>query len=668
MQKEIIEEKQLKPISRHIIKSLLLLVISVSVILDGWLIYQAYTNVHQSTLNELNVSMIEKKNNVEKWMTTHMNLLDAIADDVTIRSAYDDRDEMEAFLEKMLTDYPEVLSVYMCTADNLMIDSTHWRPDETYIASERDWYKAAIQTDEVVFTEPYVDAQTEQIVLTISRRIMKNGELMGVAAMDIVLDEVTEYIKASQDSKGGYVFLVNSNGEILAHPQDSYNPQGEEMLSLNELNDGEYQKLAEAIHENKEVEPVKIWSKDGGRAYYDYMPTDVGGWFIVGTYPSKYEFWRFLISITATIVGLAVVITAVSYTVIKVSNIYVKPLKKVTKLMDEVAQGNLNANTHGIPKNSTEMKALVESSDKMIKHNRELIEDVERVLASLKDGDFTVRTGREYIGDYATIQSALNKTGENLGKLLSDISVSFDNIWNETSIVSDNSSSLMDAVKAQFDEHEEMTSAFNLVSDSVNKNAENAKKVNNLSEDTQEEIAKCKDKMDELNTAMTRINELSGSIRSIIFAIKDIAHKTNILSLNASVEAARAGASGKGFAVVADEIRDLATGSSDAAKETEELVEATIEAASKCSVLTEEAVLSLNQVITSSERTMGRAGKIADATNVQAEELNGIREIMDRLNSMVSESKEASSQSADASGKLSNQIQSLHDELGKFSF
>ena len=167
--------------------------------------------------------------------------------------------------------------------------------------------------------------------------------------------------------------------------------------------------------------------------------------------------------------------------------------------------------------------------------------------------------------------------------------------------------------------------------------------------------------------AMNDIKEKSNEIQKIIKSIDDIAFQTNILSLNAAVEAARAGAAGKGFAVVAEEVRNLAIKSAEAAAETTQYIEASINAVNDGVVLAQEAATSLSEVMTISSETNDIIVDISQKTEEQATALKEVSIGLDQISDVVQQNSATAQENAASCAELDEQVNQLEDILSRFT-
>ena len=195
----------------------------------------------------------------------------------------------------------------------------------------------------------------------------------------------------------------------------------------------------------------------------------------------------------------------------------------------------------------------------------------------------------------------------------------------------------------------------------------NTAKAKKLSDKTNDRVHDQNSKMSNMLVAMNDIKEKSNEIQKIIKSIDDIAFQTNILSLNAAVEAARAGAAGKGFAVVAEEVRNLAIKSAEAAAETTQYIEASINAVNDGVVLAQEAAASLSEVMTISSETNDIIVDISQKTEEQATALKEVSIGLDQISDVVQQNSATAQENAASCAELDDQVRHLQNILSRFT-
>ena len=296
------------------------------------------------------------------------------------------------------------------------------------------------------------------------------------------------------------------------------------------------------------------------------------------------------------------------------------------------------------------------------------ITDIGVFLKHIEEGNLTYTSDLEYKGDYVQIKNSLNNVSEIFAKVISGVAVASDQVNNNSSQISTAAHMLADGTSTQAATIEELSSTVVDLSDRVNDNAANTAKAKDLSDKTNNKVLEQNAKMNEMLIAMNDIKDKSNEIQKIIKSIDDIAFQTNILSLNAAVEAARAGAAGKGFAVVAEEVRNLAIKSAEAANETTQYIEASISAVNNGVVLAQEATDALSEVMGISQETNDIIIDISNKTEEQASALKEVSVGLDQISDVVQQNSATAEENAASCADLDMQVQQLKEILSQFTY
>lgn len=269
---------------------------------------------------------------------------------------------------------------------------------------------------------------------------------------------------------------------------------------------------------------------------------------------------------SVVLIGICILIAVVLLMSLSIRDIIV-PLKKLTVIVDDLSQGNLDAEISIKSKN--EIGSLARSMEVLttrLKTYIAYINEISKLLAQIGDGNLNLSFTQAYDGDFAKIKEALLQATDKLNNTLLECNSAADQVSSGSNQVSLGAQLLAEGTTEQASSTEELSATIAEISQQIKRNAGNAQLANTEAISAGEEVKNGNGQMQEMIAAMNDINTKSAEISKIIKTIEEIAFQTNILALNAAVEAARAGEAGKGFAVVANEVRNLAQKSDEAAK------------------------------------------------------------------------------------------------------
>ena len=343
----------------------------------------------------------------------------------------------------------------------------------------------------------------------------------------------------------------------------------------------------------------------------------------------------------------------------------IRPLKIIQEEMLEFSKGNLSIGGK-LQEDTSELGMLVSSVHQMRDHLKEFIEDIHNKLLQIAQGDLDIKMDIAYIGDLAAIETSLKKISTSLSDAFREIDLASNQVASGADQISNGAQALSQGATEQASAVEELSATVQEISMRINQNAKDTDSANNLTMLTGTKVNESKQKMQELMTAMDEIKQTSHQIQGIIKTIDDIAFQTNILVLNAAVEAARAGAAGKGFAVVADEVRSLAGKSTEASQNTQELIKNSISAVERGGALATDAAKVLDETVEAADQVVASIKRIATASAEQAQATDQIAQGLDQVSSVVQNNSATAEESAAASEELSGQASMLKTLVGRF--
>lgn len=342
-----------------------------------------------------------------------------------------------------------------------------------------------------------------------------------------------------------------------------------------------------------------------------------------------------------------------------------RPVIAVRDQMGEISQGNLSAEFQW-EGDTSEIGTLVASIHETKSELKKYIQDIDQNLAQMAQGNMDLSIDNEYRGEFLPIQDALRQILDALNDALRRINHTAGEVSTESQRMASGAQSLSDGAVQQASAVEELSAGIQDISHQVERTSGDAGKARKFSQDAEGQLKVCSEKMGALSTAIANISESSLQINGIIKTIEDISFQTNILALNASVEAARAGNAGKGFAVVANEVQLLAAKSAESAKNITDLIKESVRLIQYGTSLSEETEAALLKVVSSARQSTDLVDHIAESAEQQAETLRQLTEGMENISAVVQTNAATAEESASSACELSQQAEKLQAAVRHF--
>ncbi|MCE1114869.1 methyl-accepting chemotaxis protein [Pseudomonas sp. NMI795_08] len=459
-----------------------------------------------------------------------------------IRNLFEGRIKLVENVAQNLAQYPQnigtllgqnaltssFLTIYLGQPDGTFTVRPDTKMPDGYDPRVRPWYKDGINANGPILTEPYIDMATNKMVISI---ISTASRSVGVVGGDLALDGLVEIINSLNFGGMGYAFLVNDQGKILVHPDKNL-----VMKSLSDLFPQHTPKLS------RELTEVEL---DGQTRLLTFTPVKglpSANWYI-GLSVDKDKAFTMLSNfrtsaVIATLVAVVIIIALLGLLI----RVLLQPLHTMTRAMENIAEGEGDLTRRLQIDNHDEFGILGTAFNRF----------VERIHTSIRE-----------------VSSATEQVNEVALRVISASNSSMTN--------SDEQSNRTNSVAAAINQ---LGAAAQEIAGNAAQASQHASSARLLAEEGQHVVQRNIDAMNRLSdlivTSSSHIETLNNktvNIGQILEVITSISQQTNLLALNAAIEAARAGEAGRGFAVVADEVRNLAHRTQESAQQVQTMIE-----------------------------------------------------------------------------------------------
>ncbi|KZW99497.1 chemotaxis protein [Pseudoalteromonas luteoviolacea] len=504
-------------------------------------------------------------------------------------------------------------------------------------ATTRPWYQLAMQKRDTAFTSPYTDATTNELTITAVVPIYHNGQLAGATGGDIDMATITEIINEIDFLGFGYGFLIDGDGRILGHPNTQLNDKNMQSLF------GQKLALQEEFIELEidETEKLVSFVKMHGIKNVDWYLGVVIDKEIAYSSISSFRNMALIYMLLGVVVIVVMMQLLLKY--------LMRPMNHLNEAIKDIAQGEGDLTRRLVVENKDEFGELSN-------YFNLFVEKIHQSISKVKDTTFALE--RVMDGLQSQTQDALD-------------------IYTEQTKRTDNVATAIN----------ELSSSAIEISNNAKHASELATGANTLSDESQtalnsniEEIGALSSKMQEAQSTIDGLDRLTASIGQVLEVIKGVSEQTNLLALNAAIEAARAGEAGRGFAVVADEVRQLAQRTQESTQEIENTIaelqqgsasavsvmKLSIEDSSASAEKAQSAGTKMQEVSHAIESIDGMNDAVANATQEQNTVIQSLDSDIHGISDLCVQGSESLKQTLDECKTLKLQFDELENMMSKF--
>ena len=595
-------------------------------------------------------------------MTTNVHIQDYMNTTKTyadIRANENFANVMKALQGIQAIEPDTILAAWVADSDaSGLVMSDGYIAEEGWQVSSRPWYKCTT-VGSTILTEPYEDVNTGKMVLTVSTPVYDSQrKVIGVTGLDILLDDIVDIISEYVIGESGYVMLLSAEGMFIYHPTEKYiNTYISDMDISREV--------VNAVLNKQEM---LMRYKANGESKFGYIGNVGDTGYVVISCITVSEYYSSIFTIGVTLITIFVVgIIFVFISMRKAAAQITKPLEDLNDTAQKLADGNLHVELH--VESEDEIGELADSIGKTVTRLKEYInyiDEIADVLDKIADGKLAIHLKYSYAGEFGKVKEALLHISKSMIDVMQNIHTSSVQVGAGSDELARAAEVLSEGSQLQAAAVEELLATSMTVSEQVADNKKDAEQSAEHAKDVTAMMEESQRQMQQMREAMNKIQDASNQVVTIIKTIEDIASQTNLLSLNASIEAARAGDAGKGFAVVADEIGKLANESANAVNITRNLIGVSLGEIETGNALANQVLESLSQSVQKITDVNTMIQKSAQNAIIQMDSMTQIRDGVEEISKGIQDNSAMAEETSATSQELAAQVSTLNELVNKF--
>lgn len=500
----------------------------------------------------------------------------------------------------------------------------------------------------------------DRLGITMGMPVTENGEIRLYLVGVYKYDTLNDVISSINIGKHGMAYMVNRQGIVTGHPDQSMVLSGSTLSQLEDGNEDTSSRITTG--ETGAME----FSVDGETMLVAFSPIRGTQWSLVIQIPkADYSHLINTAMLVANLATLAVLAVSILL-VLRLARSISRPVKSVTSRMVALSDGDLHTEITPVHSND-ELEVMTQTLSTTVESVNRYISDIQQVLTQIAGGNLRVEPQVDYKGDFSLIRASLRTIIQSLHETMLSFGAAASRLASMSEELNGQSGQLHQASVEQNQATEALIQEVSHVKERLSDVTENSSQTRAKTEEIAQCVQEANTRMASLSGAMDNISANAQEITKIAKAIEDIAFQTSILAINASVEAARAGSAGKGFAVVADEVKQLAARSAEAAGNATDMVSSTRAIIQTGVELTADTAVSLQSISSVSDQISTISDRLVAAVKSQENALTIMDERIENISAIADRNLQNASGTEQSSGLLAQEAESLRAQVNKFA-